>query len=154
MTALPDPSVTIEDLAEEARECFVPHKTRPGTYVRTDDCPQWVENLVFDAHEEESGDHMLPDDWRYRFIVDALDIIVDQCVRDFDDDFIIEPDYENHVLIQWLGSHGYRPGYCDTVYEVAPKNTMELIAAGQMVEREEVFVSVLRSLQRRLEELL
>lgn len=71
--------------------------------------PEVVQDLCREAHGDgDSAGPMLPDDWRYEFIEEALEAIAEE--RDGED---AEPSIYNHELLAWLSSHGWRPGYCD-----------------------------------------
>ena len=65
-------TATIESLAREAYDCFETAKREDdSSYIRLkDERPAWVYNLVYVAHNG-----MLPDDWRYQAIHDALEHI-------------------------------------------------------------------------------
>src|SRR5438045_2926693 len=48
----------------------LPHEGQPGFET-------WVQELCFAAHVDNDGDNMLPDDWRYEMVEEALDVIAD-----------------------------------------------------------------------------
>lgn len=113
----------------------------------------WVRQLVHDAH----GD-MLPDDWRYRAIRDALEAIAETDDGDDLDDAGAEwsdgyADVYNGQLYAWLGSHLDRAAYVDDAAEQfgydEGRGVAGLIALGQVAEAREVFDSVRRSLEDR-----
>jgi hypothetical protein len=63
------------------------------------------------------GSLILPDDWKYLFLVEALDMIaesdaldVDEMREQFMDDL---PDERRHLLLSWYDSHGFREAYID-----------------------------------------
>lgn len=62
---------TVQNLATEARRYFTT-KHRATFWVLADNRPDWLQDLVRFAHAD-----MLPDDWRYAFIVEALDALAD-----------------------------------------------------------------------------
>lgn len=111
----------------------------------------WIQEMCFTAH----GD-MLPDDWRYEFIHSALAAIADAS-EDADSyevrDEMTEPDIYTSELTGWLASRNDRCSYCDeAVSEFGQlEDTIRLIGAGQMMEKGEVFDSVLRSLSEHIE---
>ena len=135
-------------------------------YVRIKDgAPSWVQDMVRHAHGASGDDFgMLPDDWRYRFIREAVDAIsstlgeietdaeggsdeaadaLDALSHEFADDV---PTY-NAERIAWLGSHGSRPGYVDEAMEgyereIGERGVLGIIALGIYAEREEVFGQV------------
>jgi hypothetical protein len=99
---------------------------------------------------------MMPDDHKYRFIVEALDTISesDPDMHTYNIDSP-EPDIYTHSLLAWLASHLERSGYCDEyMQEIStPQNTIDLLQGGQYLEKREVFDLVLRALQDRLDAL-
>lgn len=144
---------TLQGLAEEARAFFVRDTRDDGSHYwhAKNDRPAWVQELCYAAHGH--GD-MLPDDWRYQFIVDALDALSEN--EDADDARdSLEASIYTHELTEWLGSHGYRPGYCDEAlkeYGMDFKDTFSLMQLGQLTEMWEVFDQVRGFLETRLEE--
>jgi hypothetical protein len=159
---------TVQTLATTARACFEtkPDPDRPGetwkrdgvtVYLPKDDRPDWVQELCHHAH----GD-MLPDDWRYEFIVTALDVIA-EADDDADPDAIreqfqdeCEADIYTHELTSWLGSRADRAGYCDEAcegYGLEGGDTLQRIGLGQRAEKLEVFALVLEWLEEHAGEL-
>jgi hypothetical protein len=121
-----------------------------------DDAPQWLQDLVHDAHGS-----MLPDDWRYATIRAALGFIHDGGLEDVDaahdassefaDDNV---DVYTGARLEWLGSHLDRPAYCDmATNDFGPTDSgiIDLIGLGQYLESQEVFGIVVRHLDERLE---
>lgn len=119
-----------------------------------------LENLVRTAHGE-----MLPNDYRYEYIVDSLSALVD---ADIDEDTAldeidyydilneIEADHSNYELCKWLGSHAHRIADCDEAVEEAghnPSSIIEYIQMGQIREKTEVYGSVYQSLRAYFETL-
>lgn len=105
-----------------------------------DDKPEWVKDLCYKAHDDGDGaGSMLPDDWRYEFIYDALSYLADQ---DNDpDEYEPEPSIYNAELHRWLSSHGWRAGYCDeAAEELGGDGGIDAsIARGQWWEMRRVF---------------
>ena len=144
--------MTLADLAKEALGYFT-------EWFLRDDSPQWVKDLVYTAHK--SGE-ILPDDYRYRFAVQALEVIADQPEAGLEPAELtceIEPDVYNADLIKWLGSHYIRAGYVnEAVQEFGwpDEGIMTAIRWGQRLEIEEVFHLVANALaaeaQRRVAE--
>ena len=139
----------LQRLAAEVRSKFK-LKTRDNGaefWARESNEDDWIQSLCFEAH----GD-MLPEDWRYRFIVEALDAL-----SEFDDPDeardSLEASIYNHELTDWLGSHGHRPGYVDEACEEFGFHggTIERIQWGMLSEKWEVFDSVLASIEEQLE---
>lgn len=137
--------MTLQTLAESVRKSFVQDKREDGTafWKRVDGTPDWVQELCLQAH----GD-MMPDDWRYAFIVEALDALEE---NEDPDDITLEADIYTHELTTWLGSRADRFGYCDEAYadyglETFP-GTIELLQLGQAAEKREVLDLVRSSLE-------
>ena len=110
-------------------------------YVRVrDGSPQWMQDACHAAH----GD-LFPDDWRYRFIEDCAEVLSENNDRENAEERLgfAEDSYPyNHERIDWLGSHGHRPDYCDTArdeFGMANPDILDLIAWGMDAERHEVF---------------
>ena len=116
---------------------------------KTNDPPDWVRDLCHDAH----GD-MFPDDWRYSFIVEALDALEEG--NDTEDAYgSIEPDVYSSEITGWLHSRADRYGYVDEAtaegFIDEDADTLQRLMMGQLVEKLEVFHSVLASLEARIE---
>ena len=112
--------------------------------------PDWVRDLVQHAH----GD-LLPDDWRYRTISDALEFIAesDDDPREREHEFAdATVDVYTGARLAWLGSHLSRPGYCDDAVEdfgpPSPDGIVERAGLGQYCEAAEVFALVLDALEQ------
>jgi hypothetical protein len=126
----------IKDKAELARKYF--HKatrTNGDTfYCRTDDAPDWTEELVKECHG-----NFWPDDYRFDFIVEALDALADS---DDPDDVYLEEDTYTSDLLGWLASSVSRVSICDEAageYGVeAEADLLHRIALGQRYEKQEV----------------
>jgi len=104
------------------------------------EAPKDLRDLVYEAHERGQ---IMPDDWRYAFIVDAFTLLSENS----DPDSVqVEPSVYNTELIDWLGSHRQRPGYVDEACEElgaeAPSDVISRIMAGQILEREEILAIV------------
>lgn len=136
------------DIAKEARDYFEQAKRDNGdSYWRImRGAPEWIQDMAREAH----GD-MLPDDYRYEYIVDALDMLSDYEGTEPSEAAQIESDIYTSDLAQWLASHSDRCWYCDeavTEYGLAQSTPIvERMQSGQLMERSEVFDSVLSSLQ-------
>lgn len=144
---------TIQDLAGIAYDSFESFK-RDGSedtiYKLKDDRPEWVYELVRDAH----GD-FFPDDWRYEAIMDACGWIHD---NDGDDDSGEFADQKVDVYtsdrIAWLASSLDRVSYCDeAAAEFGAGDTatdiVAMIALGQYAELSEVYGLVYRALEEK-----
>jgi hypothetical protein len=103
--------------------------------------------LALDAHSD-----MLPDDWRYGFICEALSAICDASNLD---EIELEADIYNHELTEWVGSHGHRPSYCDDAVSEGLCDGSDMIntlQCGQYMEKREVLGAVLAYLRNEAEE--
>ncbi|NJM54532.1 MAG: hypothetical protein HC841_00170 [Verrucomicrobiae bacterium] len=83
--------------------------------VTKDGCPQWVITLAREAH----GD-MLPDNWRYIFIYEALQALIEkegdeESALDY---YLSDDEIYTRNLIEWVGSDLQRIGYCDDAFEM------------------------------------
>lgn len=164
--------MTIQNRATEALRHFTTKTRRDGDrFVTLDDsAPAWVQELVREAH----GD-LLPDDYRYQTILEALAYIegapsaalsgeyggdsveatadYDDAMYDLADGFEDMADTYTSDLFAWLSSSGHRVSYADEWLEEwgpdvpKPISIVEAIRGGQSLERREVFESVLRSLR-------
>src|SRR3990167_6138481 len=76
-----------------------------------DDAPEWLRDIVHDAHES-----MLPDDWKHEFISDAFDAIAGGEPGDLDSPEL-EADIYNHDLLRWLSSNLNRISFVDEAIE-------------------------------------
>ncbi len=111
---------------------------------------QWVKDMCQEAH---AG--MFPDDYRYRFIWEAVEAIADTDESaDLDDvahEFADSVSVYTNELYEWLRSHSTRGGYVDeAVAELGHGDSItDDIMRGQYQERREVFGLVLQALQER-----
>lgn len=133
-------------------------------YVRLKDgAPEWVKELVHDAHKDGSEWGMLPDDTRYEMIREAV-----QWIADSDDDrledlmsaFADEGSVYTGEQIAWLASRLDRYSYVDAWVEEydyqgsddrqsgggGRPSVMEMIRGGMTQERAEVYDLVLQGL--------
>lgn len=135
------------ECAREAREWFelAERPAAGGEYWRCKDgAPEWVRDMVYEAH----GD-MLPDDYRYGFVVAALDLLRESLVADEARD-MIEADPYTGQLLQWVASNLSRTGYVDEAMDdMGVKGFVPALAVGQWLERCEVFDVVHGALLKR-----
>lgn len=146
-----DSIITIQSLAAEMSQAFE-EAVRPGSgeHFRRlkDDAPGWMTTVCRKAHDDAA---MLPDDHRYEFIEQAVDALAacddDDAARDS-----LEPDIYTSGLTGWLHSRNSRVYYLDeAMREYGPfKDGFQLLAAAQMMEKEEVFQQVLDALREEL----
>jgi hypothetical protein len=101
-----------------------------------DDAPAWFLDTVYKAHDGE-----LPDEWRWA----ACEMICRKLAADWPhiyqdtiaDDVLDEDIFD---IIEWLGGHPGRIGYCDEVLHAAHgfDSTADLLRAGQRACIEEM----------------
>ncbi len=134
---------TLITLARQYYQAFEHDKRTDGSqfWKRRDTCSEdHLQQLCFDAHAD-----MLPDDYKYEFIIDALSILADTEADEAAER--IEADCYTHDLTAWLHSRIGRVSYLTEVLEsYEPKDGFQLLALAQYTERTEVFHSVLGSL--------
>jgi hypothetical protein len=133
--------MTLQTQATEARKHFVLRKRDNGTqYWCAPDSEQWVTDLCLAAHNDGE---ILPDDWRYQAIVDALDMLEER--KDWEealDEW--EPDIYTSDLTAWLASATWRVAYVDegTTGFSGLASEFDRLQAGQLAEFREVFFAV------------
>lgn len=115
--------------------------------VLKDGCPQWVITVVREAH-----DAFLPDSWRYVFIYEALQALVEkegdeEAALDY---YLSDDEIYTSNLIDWVGSNLQRVGYCDDALEMngCPQTLIQLLQQGRSMERSEVFSLVFDGLTK------
>jgi hypothetical protein len=147
----------LRELAAEARSYFEVAERLNGSkfWREKDGSPEWIDALIDAAHIDSTGDEMSRDDWRYSFIIDSLKALEE---NENPDDIYIQSDYQQSVLCEWLGSHGWRYWYTDTaVEEFGIENAHGMtgvigqIATGQEAEKREVLENVRSFLENRLD---
>ncbi len=146
-------ATTIRSLASEMSQAFEQGGPRDdGKTFRKlkDGSPQWMTDVCHEAHAD-----MMPDDYRYVFIENAVEAIAESDADDPDSidnaRCEIEADIYTHDLTAWLGSRADRSGYCDEAAEDQGEGFKEIIPfiqAGQVLEKEEVFQLVLSALEK------
>ena len=145
------PPETVQELAKLVR-CTFSLETRDNgsEYWTHNRCaPDWINELCHTAH----GD-MLPEDYRYAFIVEALDALeeaedVDEARGGY------EFEHQYYRLADWLRSHAHRWSYCDdAVRELgisSDATTADQVQLGHLYERLEVLELVRGSLEEQLQ---
>ena len=124
----------IQELAREASG-YLRRDAARDILLPADGAPQWFTDLCHHAH----GD-MMPDDWRYEFIQDALGALEDGAGEDRLDLDGLYPYTADRL--NWLASHLDRPGYCDEAAADAggpPADILAFVARGMDRELREVF---------------
>src|SRR5690606_31497684 len=129
------------ELAKEARSWF---EHRSWYWVIKDGAPEWVRELAWVAHAEGE---ILPDDFRYCFIVEALEALVEDPEEPY-----LEPDIDTRKLINWLDDYSsYRMGLVDEVVsELGWSGLFKALQAGQLKEKEEVLGIVKQFLENQI----
>jgi len=131
MTTQPD---RVQQLAREANS-YLKRDTVRDILLPADRAPQWFTELCHVAHGS-----MMPDDWRYEFIQDAVGAIADGSGEDRIDLDGLYPYTADRLA--WLASHLDRPGYCDEAAADMggpPGDILALVALGMDAELTEVF---------------
>ena len=134
----------LQSLATHARSFFTvkTRATRRCRCLDIDTAPKWVRELIRLAH-----DGMFQDDYKYQFVVDALDAIAGA------DDCCIVPDSDTCDLLAWAASHVNREIYCDHYMELTGSKYTKLahvLRGGQYTERAEVRQIVCKVLEAQL----
>lgn len=122
--------------------------TRPTgeTFRRLKDgSPEWMTTVCRKAHDDA---RLLPDDWRYAFIEGAVDALAEHEDRD-EARSSLEPDIYTSELTGWLHSLNSRVYYVgEALSEYGSfRDGFQLLAAAQMIEKEEVFQQVVAALE-------
>jgi hypothetical protein len=141
------PNERVARLAAEANRFLVRDRTR-DILLPADGASQWFTDLCHHAHES-----MMPDDWRYEFIQDALHALEDGADEDGIDLDRLYPYTADRL--DWLASHLDRPGYRDEAAEEAgepPGDILAFVAWGKDRELREVFDLVRAKLEEIAEE--
>ena len=141
-------ATSVKERAEEALAWFregerLPEGVRFVTLAH--DRPEWLMELVHKAH----GD-MLPDDYRYKVIQEALEDILNNDGLVEDNEVHEFADNVDVYLFAWVSSNLARVAYCDEYMAELPseKQTFcEVLSGGQYLERQEIYQSVLASLR-------
>ena len=141
-------TITIQTLATEMYEAFesAVRPTSGETFRKLkDDAPEWMTTVCRKAHDNAE---MLPDDWRYEFIEQALDALAEHEDADAARD-CLEPDVYTSDLTAWLHSLDSRVYYIDDALREwgMPGDAFKLLASAQLFEKEEVFQQVLDAVQ-------
>lgn len=99
-----------------------------------ENAPDWMTDLCREAHED-----MLPNDWSYSFIEDALEKLM---TYEEADEIQLEANIYNHELLEWVGSNLNRSSYVDDAMSDGYNEFFALLTAGQMYERDAVLSCV------------
>jgi hypothetical protein len=133
--------MNIQELARQYADWFETATRSDDTdFIRLKTEDDNIHQLIRNAH----GD-MMPDDFKYQFIHEALEAIAE---TDDIDDVCLEPDIYNRDLLKWVSSNLNRPNYVDeAVEELGYKDLFNSLAIGQIREKDEVLYSVRASLE-------
>lgn len=140
--------MTIQELATKYLSLFIT-KTRDNgkKFLCLKDADENLSQLIYEAHNK-----MLPDDYKYQFIYEALESIAES---DDLDCINMEADIYNNDLLNWVSSNLTRADYVDeAVANYEYKDFYTALSYGQLMEKEEVLAYALTSLENILEEIL
>ena len=143
----PPMTITLQSLAREMSLAFEsPTRTNGERFCKLQDgSPEWMATVCREAHDAAK---LLPDDWRHAFIEKAVDALARY--EDADEAFAsLEPDIYTGELTAWLHSLNSRVYYLgEALTECGSfRDGFQLLAAAQMIEKEEVFQQVVAALQ-------
>lgn len=127
--------------------------------ILKDTAPKWLRDLVYEIH----GDFM-PDDYKYRWIYEALSDLMDCSSNDTEGDEIIseyipqwcEGFIYNSERTAWLASNLRRADYIDDaisegLYDFKSDfSTFDLLNLGVIREQEEIYIAVTQALCAKL----
>lgn len=122
------------------------HDNDTGYWALEEGAPEWVKNLVWEAHDKGE---ILPEDFRYLFIVEVLEALAED-----PEEPVLEPDVSTSKLFKWLEAcPSYRMGLIDeAVSEFGWNGLFAALQDGQRMEKEEVLGLVRQFLETRIEE--
>jgi len=135
----------IQTLAQRMLDQFEIRKRNDGTqYVcLKDGYASWMQDVCREAH-----DNMMPDDYRYSFIVDACQAIVDVTDPDCVGDSYETPVYTSQVT-SWLSSRCDRVDYLSQALgETDIKDGSQLLNYAYELEFRDVLALVQQSLEK------
>ncbi len=96
-----------------------------------------LKNLIKDIHDQ---DNMFPDDYKYLFIVEALEALSEHSDSD---NIVMEADIYYSDLLKWVGSHAIRAHYVnEAVEEIGYTDFYQSLTIGQLREIDEVLYLV------------
>lgn len=137
--------MNIQQLAKQYADWFETAIRNNGTdYIRLRTEDAQIKNLIYEAHDD-----MLPDDYKYQFIHEALEAIAE---HDDIEDINLEPDIYNCDLLKWVSSHLSRASYCNDAIENMlgfqdEMDFMAIVSMAQSLEKDKVLQSVRTSLE-------
>lgn len=149
---------TIQELAEVCQKYLITGtRTKEAggqSYVYTaDNAPKWFKDLVKKAHDI---DDVMPNDYIYQFIKDALYTIAESSDPQ-EAIYQIEPDCYNHDLLKWISDNLSFSSWVDEAiqdYSTTKDLTLfDALMRGQQKHREEIAQCVFDCLETRLGEI-
>lgn len=138
--------MNIQELAQQYASWFETATRGLDTnFIRLKTTDENISTLIYEAHKGS-----LPDDYKYQFVHEALELIAEYEELD---EIGVEADIYNSDLLKWLSSNLNRADYVDeAVSEYGYENLYTALRYGQMLEKDEVLQSVRRSLDKILED--
>jgi hypothetical protein len=108
-----------------------------------------LKNLIYKAH-----DNMMPDDYKYSYVVDALNLISECSEDDIQEEiYNIEADIYTSDLTNWLNSSNSRVYYLtEALEEYGITDGFQALSIAQQKERQEIANSVFNSLKEIVKE--
>lgn len=145
---------TIQELAKQCQSYMeqgqrtdknCPH---PLYYYSKDTAPQWFKDLCYKAHKI---DDILPNDYIYDYIKEAIDIIANN-ENPQDVIYEIEPDCMTFDLLQWVSNNLCFMTWADNVLKEGfePKSLSALLQMAQANHKQAIANNVLISLEEHL----
>lgn len=129
-----------------------------GLYVaKSDDAPDWVSELVYAIHQDG---YLVPDDWHYRTLRDALSYLANDVGDDMPDDVEFAEsvtDVYTADLNSWLSETAGAHDYCDEALAEfwgdahAGRSLSEQIRAGQLLAAMRIYAIALARIESELE---
>jgi hypothetical protein len=134
----------IKMVAEWVRDSLK-YDSEQKIWVQRLNAPRWVEDVIRAAHD---GGKMPPDNYRYEFIAECLDYIIEE-MEDPDEPPEFEADVYTSDLMEWLSSRSDRTWYVDEAVRNFGKadDLDQDIMRGQVMEKEEVFHELMEALE-------
>lgn len=141
---------TIQELAKEVLDNMETKKRNDGkefVSLKSHDI-EWHVNLCREAHK----DGMLPNDFVYEAINNALNVIVNEDTDNIDvlreAGQEIEPDVYTSDLLMWISDNLTFTAYADeAMEEYQPKDFVNCLLIANQLFKQDVFNSVLNSLE-------
>ena len=146
------------ETAKEALQYFTRDTRNDKTefWATTNDAPGWVKDLCYAAHKV---DDVLPNDFIYEYIVDALDLIAEadgaERYSEIEEDiFSIEGDIYNADLLRWVASNLTFSAYVDqAIEEYGIKGHFEVLQLGNALHKQAIAARVLQSIDQQADEM-